>query len=77
MKLIALGERKKKHVLKEAIKEVKKIFFKLQEEELRLKEVLQKRVEENTAIMDAARRKTFGPMGALDTQMDGSQATQM
>ena len=41
MKLIALGQRKKKEVLKEAIGEVCKIFSKVLEEEARLQEVLQ------------------------------------
>lgn len=48
MKLIALGERKKKHVMKEAIIEIKKIFAKVLEEELNLKDTLALRVEENT-----------------------------
>ena len=47
MKLIALGERKKKHVMKEAIKEIKKIFAKVLDEELVLKDALLLRVAEN------------------------------
>ena len=40
MKLIATGERKKKHVLREAITEFKRIFDKVREEEVQLKEAL-------------------------------------
>ena len=57
MKLIALGQRKKKSVLKEAIKECKKIFAKVLEDECLLKETLQKRVAENIAIMNEARSR--------------------
>ena len=52
MKLIACGERKKKSVLKEAIKEFKKIFDKVREEEVALKDALIERVEVNTALME-------------------------
>ena len=72
MKLIALGERKKKTVLKEAIKEVRKIFTRILEDEFLLKDTLKAKVEENTAMMDAARQRTFGAMGALETQADGT-----
>ena len=62
-----LKEALKQEILKEAIKEVKKIFFKVLEDEHLLKETLQKRVDENTAIMDATRARQFGEMGALET----------
>lgn len=55
MKLIAIGERKKKHVLKEAIKACKQIFAKVLEDEVQLKEILQKKVEENIQILNEAR----------------------
>ena len=46
MKLIAQGQRKKKAVLKEAIKAAKEIFRKVLEEEFVLKDTLMEKMEE-------------------------------
>lgn len=51
MKLIALGQRNYNEVLSEAIDECRKIFNRVLEQELKLKDILKERMQHNRIIL--------------------------
>lgn len=50
MKLITLGQRKCEEVMEEAVTECKKIFSRVLEHEIRLKEILRERMAHNSQL---------------------------